>query len=232
MRVHYLQHVHFEGLGHIEPWLLEHGHSLSGTGFFEREVSLPAPASFDALIIMGGPMSIYDEVEHPWLAREKTFIKECLEADKKILGICLGAQLLAHCLGARVHPAPHKEIGWFPVSPIDGQSWLPGLFRSNPTVFHWHGDQFDIPPGAEGVLRSEANDNQAFWLNARVMGLQFHLEVTDALLGQMLAHGADELVPAAYVEAESAIRSGSRHAPAGHRLMGAILGAWLEGIYL
>lgn len=234
MRVHYLQHVSFEGPGYIEPWLQEHGHSLSGTALYKPDAHPPSPGDVDALIIMGGPMGIYDEAEYPWLAREKAFIRDCLAADKRILGICLGAQLLADCLGARVHPAAHKEIGWFPVKPMPPNargttmpSWLPGLFRDNPIAFHWHGDQFDIPPGAADTLRSEANTCQAFQWNARVVGLQFHLEITPPLLEQMLRHGAHELVSSPYIQTQDAIRAGIAHAGPSNHLMGTLLKTWM-----
>jgi GMP synthase-like glutamine amidotransferase len=234
MRVHYLQHVPFEGLGAIEPWLRDNGHIVTGTPFYETGFRLPAPGDIDALIIMGGPMGVYDTDRHAWLPQEKTFIRECLAQGKRILGVCLGAQLLAECLGARVHQAAHKEIGWFPVTPMSPAArgtttptWLPGLFKDAPTVFHWHGDQFDIPPGAADALRSEANTAQAFQWNDRVLGLQFHLEVTPGLLEQMLRHGASELIAGPYVQTAAAIGAQSALIPGCNRLMGALLKTWM-----
>lgn len=235
MRVHYLQHVSFEGPGFILPWLQAHGHTVTSTPLFEPGVTMNAPEDIDALIIMGGPMGIYDEKDHPWLAGEKAFIRACLAAGKHILGVCLGAQLLADALGARVHRAPHKEIGWFPVHPMPPvakgttmPSWLPSLFRDHPIVFHWHGDQFDIPPGAADSLRTDANTCQAFQWSARVVGLQFHPEVTPVLLEDMLAHGAAELEEnSPYIQTPEAIRAGLTHANQCNRLMGMVLATWL-----
>lgn len=148
MRVHYLQHVPYEGLGYIETWLKENNHSISGTRFYEPGYALPSISDIDALVIMGGPMSVYDDYKYPWLREEKIFIEDSINAGKKVLGICLGAQLVALCLGANIHTAQHQEIGWFRVQPteqIKSISWLHQLFKDEPTVFHWHGDQFEIP---------------------------------------------------------------------------------------
>ncbi|TDW95960.1 type 1 glutamine amidotransferase [Dinghuibacter silviterrae] len=234
MRVHYLQHVPFEGLGYIDTWLKAHRHTVTGTAFFEPGSPLPDTKDIDALIVMGGPMGVYDATVYPWLIREKSFIKDCLAAHKRILGICLGAQLLADCLGARVHPAPHKEIGWFAVRPTPPAargttmpSWLPGLFKDEPTVFHWHGDQFDIPPGAADTLSTAANTAQAFQWNDRVLGLQFHLEVTPELLDQMIAHGTHELIPSPYIQPAEALRAGNVYMASCHRLMGHLLKTWM-----
>lgn len=234
MRVHYLQHVPFEGLGYIDTWLGSHRHTLTGTAFYDTGFRLPTLTDIDALVIMGGPMGVYDSGPYPWLLEEKAFIRDCLAAGKRILGICLGAQLLADCLGAKVHAAPRKEIGWFPLitapSAARGTtmpSWLPGLFKDEPTVFHWHGDQFDIPPGAADTLRTEANTAQAFQWNERVLGLQFHLEVTPALLDEMIAHWSAELVPAPFIQTVEALRAGSKHMHACHRHMGTLLKTWL-----
>lgn len=189
MNIHYLQHVPFEGLGYIETWLIENNHEISLTRFYEPDYSLPSASEIDALIVMGGPMGVYDTEKHHWLEEEKALIKACLQAGKKVLGICLGAQLIADCLGAHINTAPHKEIGWFPVIPTEDskeQSWLYELFQQNPVVFHWHGDRFEIPAGCLNLLSSEANTNQAFSYDENVIGLQFHLEVTAETITLML----------------------------------------------
>ena len=177
-RVQVLQHVAFEDPGAITPWLLERGHRISTTRLYLNELP-PAPEDVDWLIIMGGPMGVHDEAELPWLGAEKTFIRACIDAGKTVLGICLGAQLIADVMGARVHRNAETEIGWFPVSAV-GSHPLAKIFSDNPVVFHWHGDTFAIPDGAEHLCRSTACDNQAFLLGDRVLGLQFHLETTAA----------------------------------------------------
>ena len=235
MRVHYLQHVSFEDPGFILPWLQARGHQVTSTLLFQPDARLPLPDDIDALVVMGGPMGIYDEHDYPWLAGEKAFLRDCLAAGKYVLGICLGAQLLADALGARVHPASHKEIGWFPVYTLPPvargttmPSWLPSVFRDHPVVFHWHGDQFDIPPGAADILRTDANTSQAFQWNPRVVGLQFHPEITPTLLDEMVRHGAPELAaPGPYIQTLVDIRAGLIHAGHSNHLMGQVLKTWL-----
>ena len=224
-RIHYLQHVPFEGLGSMEPWLTTQGHPITTTHFFE-DTPLPDPSALDALIVMGGPMGIYDEQAFPWLSREKDFMRACLQAGKKVLGICLGAQLLADCLGARVHPAPYKEIGWFPVYPAE-DTWVSRLFATHPTVFHWHGDQFDIPEGAEDILHTSANCCQAFHVKDSIIGLQFHLEVTPHQLKDMVRHGAGELVDAPTIQSAATITDGAAHMETAHRILNNLMQHWL-----
>ncbi len=185
MNIHWLQHVPFEGLGCIEPWLAEKGHTVSCTRLWADEklpsLGLPSEAlakegKVDGLIVMGGPMSACDEVQYPWLAAEKTFIKEIIDQDKPVLGICLGAQLIADVLSAPVTKGKESEIGFFSLTG-DGDQ-LPEMF----TAFHWHGDTFGIPDGAVHLASSEATENQAFLYNDNVLALQFHLETTEESL--------------------------------------------------
>lgn len=204
MRAHYLQHVPFEGLGSIEPWLQAAGYEITGTRLFDAPV-FPRPDEIDLLIAMGGPMSVNDERELPWLVEEKRFVRECIAAGTPVLGVCLGAQLIASALGAKVYPNREKEIGWFPV-----QTVAPGqdtAFRFPPSidVFHWHGETFDLPAGAVRLARSEGCEHQAFQIGRSVIGLQFHLETTPASAGALVSHCRHELVPARYIQAEREI---------------------------
>ncbi len=121
MQLHWLQHVPFEGLGTIEEWAGTNGVETSRTRLFAGD-PLPAIENFDWLIVMGGPMGIHDHGEYPWLVAEKEFIKAAIDAGKTVLGICLGAQLIADVLGAKVYAGPQKEIGWFPIRRVDGAS--------------------------------------------------------------------------------------------------------------
>jgi GMP synthase-like glutamine amidotransferase len=204
MRAHTLQHVPFEGLGSIEKWLRAGGYEITKTPFFQT-TSLPAPDEIDFLIIMGGPMSVNDEGEHPWLVDEKRFIRRCIEAGKSVLGICLGAQLIASALGARVYRNPAKEIGWFPVQAIPSIDGAVFRFPSTLEVFHWHGETFDLPTGAIPLARSEGCENQAFQLGQSVVGLQFHLETTPESARRIVEHCREELTPALYIQSETAI---------------------------
>lgn len=194
MNVHYLQHVPFEGLGVIESFLRGQGHGLSCTRLFAGE-PLPENDSFDWLIIMGGPMGIYDDEQYPWLAAEKFCIDRAITAGKLVLGICLGAQLIADVLGAQVYFSGHREIGWFPVtrSPEIVRTPLADVFPEQVEVFHWHGDTFDIPAQAQPLAQSRACRNQGFIWQDRVVALQFHLETTPDSAAALVEHCGQEL---------------------------------------
>lgn len=204
MRAHYLQHVPFEGLGSIEPWLKSNGYTLSSTKFFETK-RLPDPKAIDLLVVMGGPMSVNDDEQFPWLALEKQFVREVIALDKPVLGICLGAQLIASAMGAKVFPNPVKEIGWFPVNAVASADPAVFSFPTSHVVFHWHGDTFDLPPHAVLLASSEGCEHQAFQLGQRVIGLQFHLETTPEAARDIVAQCRHELVPARYVQTEAEI---------------------------
>ena len=202
MRIHYLQHVPFEGPGSLERWALSNGHTLSATRLYAGEL----PATLEdvgALVILGGPMNVYEEQIYPWLVHEKIFIKQAIESDIPILGVCLGAQLIADVLGARVYRNPHKEIGWFPLELTNParESHLFGGLPAEFTALHWHGDTFDLPPGATHIAKSEGCANQAFVLDSeRVVGLQFHLEWTKPILAETLRNCSDDLTEGTYVQ--------------------------------
>jgi GMP synthase-like glutamine amidotransferase len=232
MRVHYLQHVPFEGPGYISNWLSENKHTISCTRFFDTSYLLPKVNEIDALIILGGPMSVYDDHDYPWLNIEKAFIEDCIQENKKVLGICLGAQLVSVCLGATVHTANNKEIGWYKVYPTDDCKdidWQYELFRSEPVVLHWHGEKFEIPyDGSFSFLSSQANSNQALYRNNNVIGLQFHLEVTETTLGDMIKNSGNELLDKMYIQTETELRSGLVHVENCNRIMATILNRWLS----
>ena len=201
MRLHVLQHVPFEGLGHIDSWIRRRGHRLTLSRLYEG-AKLPDPEAFDRLVILGGPMNIHEEAAYPWLVEEKALIKAALAAGKSAVGICLGAQLLADGLGSRVYAGSHREIGWFPVR-LTAAGQRTALTEGLPavtTVFHWHGDTFDLPPGAVHLFESEACANQAFLLDNRILGLQFHLESTPETVQQLLIHCRDELIPGPFIQ--------------------------------
>ena len=208
MKVHVLQHVPFEGIGSMEGWLAKRDATMGYTRFYES-AKLPDPGRVDLVIAMGGPMSVDDEQAHPWLAPEKEFIRETIRLGQPVVGICLGAQLIASALGSRVYPGRYTEIGWFPVEAVavDGDVFqLPGGL----TAFHWHGETFDLPDGAVRLAKSEACDNQAFQIGRNVVGLQFHLETTPRSAAQLLQHCGHELVPGEFVQTEPVIRDTSK----------------------
>jgi GMP synthase-like glutamine amidotransferase len=202
MRVHYLQHVPFEGIGAIDDWIRAGGHALSGTKLFETTAGpaagpgFPNPADVDLLVVMGGPMNVYEHEKYPWLRAEKAFIVEAVGAGRAVLGICLGAQLLADVLGGTVTRAPQREIGWWPVeiTPAGRATAVFSDFPNGLTVLHWHGDTFAIPSGATNVASSQACPHQAFALDdGRLVGLQFHLEETRDSLAALVANAGDDL---------------------------------------
>ena len=177
MRIHYLKHVSFEGLGSMEDMFVSRGCSLSRTCMYEDQ-SLPSIHDIDALVVMGGPMGVGDDDEYPWLTLEKEFIESVIKLDVPVLGVCLGAQLIANVLGAKVSKNVNEEIGWFPVKRTKGLEDervedLPVSFDA----LHWHRDTFDIPQGASNFITSEACANQGFAYGDSTLALQFHLEM-------------------------------------------------------
>jgi len=229
MRIHYLQHVPFEGPGYIETWAQQRGHGLSATALFADE-PLPSADAFDLLVIMGGPMGVYDTAEYAWLRQEKRFIREMLHAGKKVLGICLGAQLMADALGAKVYKNHHKEIGWHPVcrSTDARKSPLDAVFPERFSAFHWHGDTFDLPDGAVHLAQSAACRHQAFFFPPAAIGLQFHLESTLESISQLIAHCGHELTPTPHIQSAAEIRDQAEHIAPSNERMQSILNFLVE----
>jgi GMP synthase-like glutamine amidotransferase len=223
MHVHYLQHVPFEGLGSIEPWLDAAGHRISCTRLYTTR-ELPPADSMDALIVMGGPMSVNDEDAYPWLVSEKRLVREAVRSGKPVLGICLGAQLIASALGERVYQNPIKEIGWFSIHGISSGDGSSFCFPPEMRVFHWHGETFDMPQGATRIARSAECENQAFQLGDSVIGLQFHLETTPESARAMVANCREELRPSRCIQSETEILSaGSGQYDSANKVMADIL---------
>ncbi len=201
MRIHCLQHVPFEDPAAIADWAAKRGHSLVISRLYAGEV-LPSVDVFDWLLIMGGPMNVYQEQQYPWLAAEKACIDQALAAGKTLLGICLGAQLLADRLGSPVYAGPEQEIGWWPVSLTEAgrQSSLFGELDESLQAYHWHGETFDLPAGAACLASSSACAQQAFLCDQRVLGLQFHFEVTAESMWRLIDHCGAEIVPGSYMQ--------------------------------
>lgn len=201
MKIHYLQHVPFEGLGSIEVWAKSNGHLLSATRFYNHE-PLPNIEDIDSLIIMGGPMNVYEEDKYPWLVQEKKFIEQAIKKEKTVLGICLGSQLIADVLGAKVYRSPEQEIGWFPIE-LTSKAQLSPAFSVLPkqlAVFHWHGDTFELPNNAIRMAKSEGCENQAFVYGESVIGLQFHLEMTKEAVQAIIKNSASEIIEGKYIQ--------------------------------
>jgi GMP synthase-like glutamine amidotransferase len=201
MRVHALYHVPFENVGSMAAHLAQSGHPLVVTRLYNAD-PLPDLTAFDLLVVMGGPMGVHDDTRHPWLAAEKRFLRVAMAQGKTILGICLGAQLLASVAGADVTRNPHREIGWFPVtrSAVLETTRLRDLLPSRFDAFHWHGDTFDLPAGAIPIGSSEACLNQGFIIDDRIVGLQFHLETTPQSAAALIEHCGHELDGSRFVQ--------------------------------
>ncbi len=226
MRIHFLQHVPFEGPARIATWARGRGHALATTALFRGD-PLPRVRDFDWLVAMGGPMGVHDEAEYPWLIAEKKLIERTLRAGKAVLGVCLGAQLLADVLGARVFRNRHKEIGWFPARRAPGAE-RSEIFRSLPgefLVFHWHGDTFDLPAGALHGAESDGCWNQAFECGL-AWGLQFHLEATPASVGALLQNCSAEIGSGPFEQSPAEMRRD----PNRFLVLGPLLDNVLEGI--
>ncbi|WP_298712696.1 type 1 glutamine amidotransferase [Chitinophaga sp.] len=205
MRIRIFQHVPFEGPAAIAEWANGKGHELAFTRFYEDD-PLPASADVDMLVVMGGPMSVNDTGQYPWLRNEMAFIADAVESGKPVLGVCLGSQLLAAALGAKVYPNAQPEIGWFPVQFT--AEWAPATL----TVCHWHGDTFDLPEGAELLAHSDITKHQAFRVGNNAVGLQFHLEMTPASLEGMIEACGHHLQGGDWVQNAEEMRDGIPYA--------------------
>lgn len=225
MRIHYLQHVPFENPGTILAWARQRQYSLSCTKFYEKD-PLPEQEDFDWLIIMGGPMNIYEETHYPWLIREKEFIREAIHNNKVLIGLCLGAQLIADVIGGRVIQNAYKEIGWFPVTFTHKALALPqfSFLPERPVVFEWHGDTFvDLPEEAVLLASNEACKHQAFLYKDRVYGFQFHLENTIQIITDLIEHCGEEMVPSRYVQSAEMLLEGKGYMEQDNQWMNSFL---------
>ncbi|MBN2193062.1 MAG: hypothetical protein JW751_09620 [Polyangiaceae bacterium] len=206
MRFQVLQHVAFEGPARIAEYAAARGHALAVARLDLGEPA-PPPAAYDLLVVLGGPMGVYDERECSWLAAEKRALAAALAADRAVLGVCLGAQLIAAVSGSRVYPASEKEIGWFAVrgprhdDGVAAHVPVPAQF----SPLHWHGDTFDLPPLAQRLAETDVCENQAFQLHDRVVGLQFHVELTLESVQALVEHAISDITGGDYQQSPAAI---------------------------
>lgn len=224
MRIAFLQHVPFEGPAAIRSWAALQGLLVSTIRLFANE-SPPALDAFDLLVILGGPMSVNDEQQFDWLRPEKEFIRHAIENDKRVVGICLGAQLMASALGASVYSSREREVGWFPVHRTRPAAVHPAFVSLPATfgAFHWHGETFDLPDGATWLARSEGCMHQAFSVGEHVLGLQFHLESTPESVEALIQHCPGDLAPGRFVQDPEAMVAAHDHFRESNRLMAKLL---------
>lgn len=204
MRLHFLQHVWFENPGEILFWAISNQITVTSTQLYLGQ-KLPEPEEFDILVIMGGPMNIYEEKEYPWLIKEKEFLKKSIEAGKTIVGFCLGAQLIADTLGGSISKNPVKEIGFYPVEFTQDAKSCPALqgVLMDMTVLHWHQDTFQkLPDHTVLLAQSDGCAHQAFSYENRVFGFQFHMETTEEILCDLIKNCENEIQPGPYVQSK------------------------------
>jgi len=185
MNVCVLQHAAFEGPGEIAAWAAQHGHPVSVHHLYRGD-PLPRLDAFGLLVVMGGEMNIYQYRDWPWLKPEREFIQSAVAQGKPVIGICLGSQLIADALGARVFQNAEHELGWLPITWTDeARAAFPGL-PVTMNVLHWHGDTFELPADATRLAASEGCSEQGFLIRNKCLGLQFHMEVDPALVKQFV----------------------------------------------
>jgi GMP synthase-like glutamine amidotransferase len=229
MQIVVLQHVAFEGAGILLEIFNQDGHHVEIYKLYAAD-ALPNLAELDVIVVMGGPMGVGDAEQFPWLINEKRFLSEAINSGKPILGICLGAQLLADVLGARVYRNAHREIGWFPVTttPAFRASRFGKVLGDEFIPLHWHGDTFDLPSGAISIGTSAACQCQGFVFEERILALQFHLEMTSVGLSKLVKHCADELIPSAYVQSAEQLLTDEAQFAAMHQRMAELIAVWLQ----
>ncbi|MDR2425568.1 MAG: type 1 glutamine amidotransferase [Endomicrobium sp.] len=225
-KIHCFKHVFFEDIGCIKDWCVKNGHELSYTKFYEDGVCLiPKPIDYDWLVVMGGPMGVYEDEKYVWFKEEKKAVKQAIENNKTVIGICLGAQLIAEALGAKVYKNKEKEIGWLPITVVEKNKADSPFesFKDEFTVFHFHGDTFEIPKGAKPLASSAACANQAFLYDDKVLALQFHLEVTKESVKDMVLNCAGDFCSGKYIQTLDEILNNDKYIEQNNRCMFDIL---------
>jgi GMP synthase (glutamine-hydrolysing) len=210
------QHDPFEDLGLFAEILTKQGYNFRLVRLFQGEMPTEDWDGVKAVIILGGPMSVDDEEDYPYLKWEKTIIRTALQEGIALMGICLGAQLIASAIGAGVYQGSLKEVGWYPISitPEGQVDSLLGYLPERPTVFQWHGSGFELPSGAKRLASSPYYENQAFRVGRNVYGLQFHLEVTPNMIDRWIDEHSKDLAQVPYVSPEKIRADTESYAPA------------------
>jgi GMP synthase (glutamine-hydrolysing) len=220
LNIHYYQHVSYEGLAVIQKWADLNGHNLSKTNFKNNE-PIPNPDMYDILIVLGGPMSVNDESKYPWLKTEKKSINRCLNDGKKVIGICLGAQMLAEVLGAKVYKSELPEVGWHNIFFTENKQNFEAMnvFPDELNTFHWHYETFDLPSGCSRIAYSQSCDNQIFAYGDIAVGFQCHLEQNEYLIGRMLDRSGSQLENSKFIQPKEEILANIHHANYNNKLL-------------
>ncbi|MCA9531070.1 MAG: glutamine amidotransferase [Myxococcales bacterium] len=228
-----LRHLAFEDLGTLAPLLVGRGHRISYLDVPLGAVETLDPLEPDLLVVLGGPISATDDASYPFLRQERDVLAARVAADRPVIGVCLGAQLTAQVLGARVYPAAAKEIGWAPIAltAAGASSPLASLAEDVPAegamVLHWHGDTFDLPAGATRLASTALCPNQAFAYGRATLALQFHVEVApDAVEAWLVGHAAE--LSAAGVGVPDLRRATGLYGPSAAARGERCLAAWLD----
>ncbi|MGI4815916.1 MAG: glutamine amidotransferase [Janthinobacterium lividum] len=221
-----VRHVQFEDLGILESLFADAGYRVD---YVDAPVDALREADWrqaDIVVVLGGPIGAYEEQKYPFLQQELVLIEQRLASGQALLGICLGAQLIARAAGALVYGGPVKEIGWAPLTLTDaGKSSPLALLEDGSTVLHWHGDTFDLPPRATLLASTAAYVNQAFSIGPQVLALQFHIEMTTSRLESWLVGHAAEL-SYAQIDLPTLRRDALQH----RSHAASVLASWLEQI--
>lgn len=228
-----LFHVAFEDAGSLGPALEAAGFAIDQVEASTADLAALDPLAPDLLVVMGGPLGAYEGATYPCIDAGIALLRRRLAAGLPTLGICLGAQLMAAALGARVHPGHGKEIGWSVLAAGDDAAAHPAfaeLLLPPVPVLHWHGDTFELPPGAQHLASTPAYRNQAFALGPKVLGLQFHPEVQAGALERWYVGHACELAGAG-IDVNALREAGRGHAPALEAAAGRFWRRWLDGAF-
>lgn len=218
MKAIVIQHSQHEDSGHAAPWLSSQGVDVDHVRLYESDHRFPGHNDYDLLIICGGPMGVYDEHEYPWLTAEKTFIRGALAARKKILGLCLGGQLIAAASGASVGKNAQPEIGWFSLNAHSNDNAF--QFPPEFVAMQWHYDTFQLPEGATLLASSASCKNQAYQIGQHAIGLQFHPEMREQEIRFLIDNFPEELKPLTGIQDYHTIARGiDQHAANGNALL-------------
>lgn len=235
MKVHVFMHVPYEGLGHIEDWAEARHYDFSFTQWYLEEHP-PALEEIDMLIVLGGPMGVHDVEEYPWLMEEKAYLRKAIDQKKPILGICLGAQILAELLGGEVRVNPHREIGWHPIT-LEKDFLKTPLAKAfpeeQPIVFQWHHDGFSLPKGAMPIGSSPVSACQGYVYDEHIVGIQFHLEMNRDFIHRLInkaRHELDNTQP--YVMSEEEIEDRLHISDSMQQQLYTLMDSWVEMLRL